>query len=56
MFRVKESTGAMGIVMTRHVLEDMLHNMHNAENKPGVFDWGFINYLIRKALKSLSQK
>jgi len=52
----KKSTGAMGIVMTRHVLEDMLHNMHNAEHKSAAFDWGFVNYFKKKGIKIIVPK
>ena len=52
----KKSTGAMGIVMTRHVMEDMLHNMHDAEHKAAAFDWGFVNYFEKKGIKIIVPK
>lgn len=52
----KKSTGSMGMVMSRHVLEDMLHNMHNAEHEEAAFDWGFVGYFKKKGIKIIVPK
>ena len=52
----KKSTGAMGIVMSRPILVDMLHNMHNAKHKAAAFDWGFVDYFKKKGIKIIVPK
>ena len=52
----KKSTGSMGMVMTRKVLKDMLHNMHNAKHKAAAFDWGVVKYFDTKNIKIIVPK
>ena len=52
----KGSTGAMGMVMTRKVVTDMLRNMHAAKHAAGAFDWGFVDYFKKKGIKIIVPK
>lgn len=46
----KEITGAAGTVLHRSLVDEILQNVNTAKDKPGAFDWGYLDYFKKHGI------